>query len=236
MGMPYKDLTGQTTIGGVYVKHVIPNGRAGMHKKWMCVCPICKKEFVAQSNHLTDGVTKSCKSCGKHIKYNDLSGQRFGLLTVVKRLFDYKNVTYLCKCDCGNYHIATMGHLKSGTVKSCGCLKSSYEHTIKQILDKNKIKYEVEKTFVECRVERCLPFDFFIPDLNMLVEMQGEQHFEAVDFWGGEEGFKKRQEYDKIKEGFCLKNGYRFLTIRYDEDVEKRVNEDIVWPLRKHGD
>lgn len=237
MGRKYVDLTGCTTEGGIYVKCVSPSiGGAGRHKRWICICPKCGNEFESQSNHLIGDKTKSCYSCSRK-EYNDLSGKRFGMLTVEKRLFEYTNQSmYLCKCDCGNHHIASGGHLNSGSVKSCGCLKSSYEQTIKQLLDKNNIAYDTEKIFKDCRCDSPLRFDFYIPELNMLIEMQGEQHFKEVKFWGGKEGLQKRQERDKIKEDYCKRNDYNFLAIAYNEDIEERVNEEIVWPLRKQKD
>lgn len=54
----------------------------------------------------------------------DLTGQRFGRLTVV-RLGEFRNHAYqwVCKCDCGNVAEASASHLKSGHTKSCGCLR-----------------------------------------------------------------------------------------------------------------
>lgn len=54
----------------------------------------------------------------------DLTGKRFGKLTVVKltgRSKDKKTV-WLCKCDCGNYKDVRASNLTSGATKSCGCL------------------------------------------------------------------------------------------------------------------
>ena len=53
----------------------------------------------------------------------DLTGQKFGRLTVVR--FDHKEngrKYYLCQCDCGNFKIVSNHSLKSGNIKSCGCL------------------------------------------------------------------------------------------------------------------
>lgn len=54
----------------------------------------------------------------------DLVGQKFGRLTVVKRSSKVgeNSVKWLCRCECGKEKITTRSHLKSGTVKSCGCL------------------------------------------------------------------------------------------------------------------
>lgn len=64
--------------------------------------------------------------------YIDLTGQRFGQLTVLYRVENNNRgeIQWLCHCDCGNDTIVTSGHLRSGSTKSCGCLwkrKSKYD-------------------------------------------------------------------------------------------------------------
>jgi hypothetical protein len=64
------------------------------------------------------------------MKFKDLSGQRFGKLVVVKRVGNYispkgaKTPTWLCQCDCGNTTIVQRTSLKSGSISSCGCMRS----------------------------------------------------------------------------------------------------------------
>lgn len=57
-------------------------------------------------------------------KLIDLTGQRFGRLTVIKQAGMLKNrwATWLCKCDCGNEAVIQSYNLRSGHTKSCGCL------------------------------------------------------------------------------------------------------------------
>ena len=55
----------------------------------------------------------------------DLTGQRFGRLTVIERKGSKaKNVTWLCQCDCGNQTIVRGTNLNSGHTTSCGCLRN----------------------------------------------------------------------------------------------------------------
>lgn len=57
-------------------------------------------------------------------KYIDLTGQRFGKLTVIEKA-DFKHgngVFWKCLCDCNNIKYAKTGQLRSGHVRSCGCL------------------------------------------------------------------------------------------------------------------
>ena len=52
----------------------------------------------------------------------DLSGKKFGRLTVIERIFDGKsNTRWKCLCDCGKETTSTTGNLKSNKHKSCGC-------------------------------------------------------------------------------------------------------------------
>lgn len=59
-------------------------------------------------------------------KFQDLTGQKFGKLTVIKQATKLRGRTaWLCKCDCGNENFihVTSNDLKTGNTKSCGCAK-----------------------------------------------------------------------------------------------------------------
>jgi len=56
-------------------------------------------------------------------KLIDITGQKFGRLTVIKRVNSVNDSTmYLCKCECGKEKIINGAHLRRGKTKSCGCL------------------------------------------------------------------------------------------------------------------
>lgn len=59
------------------------------------------------------------------MRFQDLTGKKYGLLTVVKRVENGKDgsTRYLCKCDCGNEKEVGASHLKSGAIDNCGCLR-----------------------------------------------------------------------------------------------------------------
>lgn len=63
-------------------------------------------------------------------KFQDLTGQKFNLLTVLERDYSKKRVAWKCKCECGNYTIATSDLLKRNEVKSCGCLNHKPKHNL----------------------------------------------------------------------------------------------------------
>lgn len=106
--------------------------RDGMHR-WKCLCD-CGKETVVGQTLLQSGKTKSCGCLGHH-ELRDLTGERFGRLTVVAYAgkWDGKH-RWKCLCDCGNEVIAGHTLLISGKTKSCGCLQAEiYRENLKLI-------------------------------------------------------------------------------------------------------
>ncbi len=75
--------------------------------------------------------SKNCKKGELVGKKEDLTGRRFGRLTVIEETDERRNgaVMWLCKCDCGNYTTARANHLKRGGVMSCGCYNKEKDRT-----------------------------------------------------------------------------------------------------------
>lgn len=123
----FKDLTGQRfgRLSVVGEGERDKNGRV----RWVCKCD-CGNEVLCYTNALTLGRTQSCGCLHKEIVVKDLTGQRFGRLTVIERKESYngKKARWLCKCDCGNYVTVLSTCLISGTTKSCGCLNDEIRH------------------------------------------------------------------------------------------------------------
>ncbi|MCI1985361.1 MAG: alcohol dehydrogenase [Lactobacillus sp.] len=62
------------------------------------------------------------------MRRKDLTGQKFGRLTVVNYVGAAKNgnARWLCKCDCGNETVVDGYRLRKGTTISCGCYRREY--------------------------------------------------------------------------------------------------------------
>ena len=81
----------------------------------------------------------------------DLTGKKFGKLTVIKRNLSYatennivsKHPYWDCVCDCGGKITVLGTSLTQGLTSSCGCISSLGEEKIKNILIDNNIKFEV---------------------------------------------------------------------------------------------
>lgn len=92
--------------------------------KWLCKCS-CNKELIVVSDSLKRGATKSCGSCVYYSKTVDLTGRRFGKLTVVRfSHIDKKQRASMWEviCACGKTTVVRGNALTSKHVSSCGCL------------------------------------------------------------------------------------------------------------------
>lgn len=65
-----------------------------------------------------------------------------------------------------------------------------------------------------------LELDFYIEELELAIEVQGEQHYKYIEhFFGNISEFEKRLEYDRIKKGICQARGINLVEICDEADV-----------------
>lgn len=61
--------------------------------------------------------------------------------------------------------------------------------------------------------------DIYIPELNIGIEYQGIQHYQSIDFFGGEEAFLHRQKLDRKKKDLCAQNEVKLITWPYTDTI-----------------
>ena len=218
------DLTGQ--IFG-YLTALYPlKERKNGNIVWHCKCK-CGNETDVRATELKNGYVKSCGCYSSEVitrrNTMDITGQRFGKLTAIKNtgILDSKSGCFLWefKCDCGNDKIIPCGWVTSGNTTSCGCSKSKGETKVCNILNNINIAFIQQYSFNDCRNKegtRKLYFDFFLPDYNILLEYDGEQHFSANGrAWNTEDNLIKTQNRDKIKNDYCLQKQIPLIRIAY---------------------
>lgn len=204
------------------------------HRYWHCKCECGNEKDVLGTNLLTGKVI----SCGcEHSRITselmliDLTGQKFGLLTVLSRDLSEpgnKRTKWLCKCDCGTICSVEANNLKNGHTSSCGCLRSKGEFLIRQWLNKYNIHFLSEYSFSDLPKRR---FDFAIfqdTKLICLIEFDGQQHYIYNESWYQTlEEFQAGQSRDEEKNIYCQTHNIHLYRIRYDENIEE-ILKDIM--------
>ena len=199
---------------------------------------ICKKHgyFEATWNDLSNN--HGCQVCGKIRNHEVLRKGNEKFINQAKKIhgdkYDYsllnyinahKNVQIRCK-KCGlTFQMSPHDHLKG---KGCPrCNESHLENEVRQYLDLHEIKY----------IDRCNKrnftwldrqhLDFYLPEYNVAIECQGEQHFKSVTFFGGEDGYNRRNQLDKNKKALCEKHNIKVLYYTH-ENYDSFLGEQLI--------
>ncbi len=132
----------------------------------------------------------------KLMRKQDLTGQRFGRLSVIKfNGFENHRAMWLCLCDCGNYKVVQGKLLKSGHTKSCGCYR------IDKISKHGKYNTRLYKIYY-CMMNRC----YYKNDVHyknyggrgIAVCNEWKDDFMAFYKWAYENGYAENLTIDRI--------------------------------------
>ena len=196
------------------------------------VCIICPEhgKFEITPNHFL--ANRGCPKCGKNKKLTteefikkakQIHGDKYDYLNV-KYKKTHEKITITCKKH-GNFETMPSNFLKGEGCPICN--EKKLEREIRNLFEKNKINFIPQKRFDWLGRQS---LDFYLPDYNVAIECQGIQHFEPVEFFGGNEGFKKQIERDKIKKELCKKNGINVLYFTNEKCI---ITENLFTDLSK---
>ncbi|PWT39112.1 hypothetical protein DKZ22_11745 [Limosilactobacillus reuteri] len=130
---------------------------------------------------------------------------------------------------CGNIWEIKPYSFLSG--KRCPRCRSSHgELSIENWLKRNGYFYIPQKKFPGCKDKHSLPFDFYIPSVNLIIEYDGMQHYQPVEFFGGIESFRRNSRHDAIKNKYCEDHNINLLRIPYTvtgDDIGRLIQNKI---------
>ena len=198
------------------------------------ICPIHDEFKQIARNHSSGSGCKKCNN--EKLKYNQLDTNQFIINSknIHGDFYDYSNVNYInghtkVEIICpkhDRFFQKPSNHVNMG--QGCPiCQESKGERKILHILKDNNINYIKQKIFKSCKHKKHLPFDFYLPDYNLCIEYDGKQHYESVEYWGGEKEFKNIQIRDKIKNKYCKDNNIKLVRIKYNENILDKLKLNI---------
>lgn len=202
----------------------------GMFKKVKIKCLEHGEFGQTPKNHL---LGKGCPKCsGKNLTKTEILEE---LKVIHDNLYDYsksepKRAKDKIKIICKKHGIFEQSLDCHKRGRGCpNCKKSKGETLIRKFLIDNCIKFESQKKFNDCKSINHLLFDFYLPNYNVCIEYDGEQHFNADKFYGGKKGLLEIQKRDNIKNNYCRTNNIKLIRISFREF--KNINEILTKKL-----
>ena len=131
-------------------------------------------------------------------------------------IINYKSLRQpiVVKHKCGySFSMKAKDFLISKGCPKCFKTKSKGEIKIEHFLIENNIIFKEQYRLKD---NPKLSYDFFLPDYNILIEYQGEQHYFPIEWFGGEKAFEKQQFNDKEKENIAKNNNLLLIKISYE--------------------
>lgn len=90
---------------------------------------------------------------------------------------------------------------------------------VKKICKRNKIIYQHRPFFLVSPKGGQMSYDVFITGLNIAIEYQGKQHFEPVEYFGGQQAFESTKARDELKKKLSMEHGIKLIYVNYWEDI-----------------
>ena len=187
-------------------------------------CPIHGDWKAIPANHISKNskLSTGCPKCGlitngdshrKSTEYfikkaREIHGDKYDYSKV-----NYRKYTIPVEIICpehGSFYQTPDIHYKGSGCPICSASKG--ELAIERVLNKQNIVYIKQFKFNNFNFR----YDFCLPELKILIEYHGEQHYGPVTYFGGLDKHKLIIEADISKEQLALANGYYLLVVPYD--------------------
>ena len=212
----------------------------GLHKNSIVTCPK-HGDFEIPPVRLLKG--NGCKKCANEAlsRLKTLTTEEFkekaDTIHQGKYIYnksEYINTKTLICIICpihGEFWQTPNNHLMG-----CGCPKcsqSKLENSMLNFLKDNKMTFETQKVFDWLVFEKNMRLDFYLPEYNVAIECQGEQHFKPVDFNGKGDEFAEKEfllntERDTLKKQLCEEHEIKLLYYsNLGIDYPYKVYEDL---------
>ena len=206
-------------------------------EKILCKCKLCGHEWrVTPNNLISKGC--GCPLCAtkKINKKNTLTSEDFFKKTEFKKNLnikildtEYKNAKTKMKVSC-NICGYEWEMLPSNILSGYGCPKchiSKMENDIKKFFEDEKVKHlwQVRNDTFKWLEKQSL--DFYLPEHDLIIECQGEQHFKPLKHFGGVNRFIDTIERDKRKKIASKKNNKKMLYV-INKHFEKNITDNII--------
>lgn len=190
----------------------IPNSHLNGHG-----CPICARNYCRLSyNIFTERANKIHNNRYIYPEFICRNNKQYvEIICPTHGLFRQKLKTHLDGCGCPE------------------CYKSTLENNIREFLKGHNINFIEQQMFDWLKYKKQLKLDFYLPDYNIAIECQGQQHFKPIKYFGGESELNTIIERDRIKKDLCESHNIKILYYSDKKNIYKCDSENIILNLDK---
>ena len=191
------------------------------NSKVCIICPIHGEFWQRPSDHLYGYSCPCCRSLRLNTyifieKARKVHGDKYDYSKV-----EYKGCRNKIKIVCpihGEFWQTPYKHLQGRGCPHCN--ESHLEREVANALNNNDINYIYQCNKSNLNWLNFQSLDFYLPEYNIAIECQGLQHFEPIEYFGGEDKFNYIKELDNKKKKLCEKNGVKlFYFAKYDNSI-----------------
>lgn len=194
------------TVEIICLEHGIFSQRPWGHLKGQG-CPNCANNTLETTDEF---INKSILLHGDRYDYS-----------LTKYIGRRKNITIICNKH-GVFEQEARVHLMGHGCKKCKSSKLE-DYLLRKLQAINEL-FEINKRYDSCRNKYPLPFDFYLPLRNILVECDGIQHKESIEYFGGDERLEYQQNNDNIKTKWSLDKSIKLYRLTSIDEIDDFVD------------
>jgi very-short-patch-repair endonuclease len=216
----------------------------GAYVKGIITCPVHGDFVQTMNSHTNKAHPRGCSKCAlmrqgdrcrkTQEKYISECQEKHGVTYILDDILyteAHAKITPICRKH-GKWETSAHSFLNG---KGCPiCKESQGEKLVAMILGNMEIAYERQKRYSDCRGKKYpLPFDFYLPSYNTLIEYDGEQHTRPVRFYDAEKANSMLLEVqcrDNIKTEFCKSKGIPLIRLDYtmsENEILEKIKQIV---------
>lgn len=208
-------------------------------QKIIITCPI-HGDFEQRADHHLAG--HGCRKCKTEENSNKRRKTLEQFIEQANKIhnskFDYGKSIYvndetklIVTCPIhGDWEVTPNNHLSG---RGCPiCNQSKGETLVKEYLDKLKINYKEQyQITIDTTINSTghAYIDFYLPDYNVFIEYNGEQHYKPMRFTGGILQFEHQQKRDQYVRDYCKNNNINLIEISYENKTKENIKECLTF-------
>ena len=193
------------------------------NSKILVRCRMCNREWLCFPSGLLQGHGCECNKRKTHDEYLcELKSITNNIVPIEKYIDALTPISHKCLVCNYIWEIQPAYVSRKNNIiycPNCNNIYSKGERLIEKYLIDHNIKYKRQYKYEVLKGvgNKLLSYDFYLPTLNILIEYQGRQHEEIVEYFGGLKSFIKQQIHDIRKRKYAKEHGIKLITVWYSQ-------------------